>query len=115
MKVVISILNTELDLNGVNYQIKYQMNTDLEQELISDLALDATLTDAAINQAIIDDAIANLEVAAGTAFVVGDKVTIRNSFTSTTFSIITATLQSVIDTPSLETDLNTLLTAEGLI
>lgn len=115
MRVVITIIDTELVDDGASYKIKYQMSTDLNQGLVSDLEIPEISTDAAINQAIIDDARNNLEVAAGMVFVVGDTLAICNVFSSQVETVATATAQSVIDIPSQQEDLNTLLTAEGLI
>lgn len=114
MRAAVNILDTTLTNSGTEYRIKFQIDTDTNKEMTSELVLPITLTDAQMNASILTYVQSLLESAAGMVFAVGDVITIVNSLNFTSETISVATDPTVASTESLESQLNTLLSSGGV-
>jgi len=111
MKALVYINSVHGGGDGGSLILNYHVDNDISEHISSELIVPATSTDAQANQAVIDDARTRLETAAGTIFSIGDEILLVNALTFFKSIVTSDTDPAVVSAPSLNDQLNTLLTS----
>jgi len=110
MKIIVYITAAHGNVDGNSLVVKYHVDNNEGEHMTGEVLLSVVgVTDTQFNQSILDHAQAQLELAAGTVFDVGDTLLLSNSFSFFQTTLGKKTASAIITSPSLNDQLKTLL------